>query len=96
MRLSVIIRPLLAALLAACCCCAKLANVQLTLTPDEALAAQLVRDHQLLTLDECERVPLTELGDARWEADPTHGAPPHRAPSPRCTAESMHHVWHRR
>ena len=25
----------------------------------------------------------------------THGAPPHRAPSTRCTAESMHHVWRR-
>ena len=25
----------------------------------------------------------------------THGALPHRAPSPRCTAESMHHVWRR-
>ena len=25
----------------------------------------------------------------------THGALPHRAPSTRCTAESMHHVWHR-
>ena len=25
-----------------------------------------------------------------------HGARPHRAPSPRCTAEPMHHVWHRR
>ena len=22
-----------------------------------------------------------------------HGALPHRAPSPRCTADSMHHVW---
>ena len=25
----------------------------------------------------------------------THGAPPHRAPSTRCTADPMHHVWHR-
>ena len=25
----------------------------------------------------------------------THGALPHRAPPPRCTAESMHRVWHR-
>ena len=26
----------------------------------------------------------------------THGALPHRAPSTRCTAESMHHVWYRK
>ena len=25
----------------------------------------------------------------------THGALPHRAPSPRCTADLVHHVWHR-
>ena len=25
----------------------------------------------------------------------THGAFPHRAPSTRCTAESVHRVWHR-
>ena len=25
----------------------------------------------------------------------THGALPHRAPSTRCTAESVHRVWHR-
>ena len=33
---------------------------------------------------------------SRRGADPAHGALPHRAPSPRCTAESMRHVWHRR
>ena len=26
----------------------------------------------------------------------THGALPHRAPSPRCTADPVHRVWHRR
>ena len=26
----------------------------------------------------------------------THGALPHRAPSTRCTADAVHHVWHRR
>ena len=25
----------------------------------------------------------------------THGALPHRAPSTRCTADLVHHVWHR-
>ena len=29
----------------------------------------------------------------RWSPDRTHGAPPHRAPSPRCTADSVHHVF---
>ena len=24
-----------------------------------------------------------------------HGALPHRAPPPRCTADLVHHVWHR-
>ena len=36
---------------------------------------------------------LDRLGPYR--ADPAHGALPHRAPSTRCTAESMHHVWYR-
>ena len=32
----------------------------------------------------------------RWsKPDPTHGALPRRAPSPRCTADLVHHVWHR-
>ena len=29
------------------------------------------------------------------EEGPARSALPHRAPSPRCTAESMHRVWHR-
>ena len=33
--------------------------------------------------------------DDKVVARATHGALPHRAPSPRCTAESVHHVWHR-
>ena len=40
-----------------------------------------------------------ELGreDDIWPCvpDPAHGALPHRAPSPRCTAEPMHHARHR-
>ena len=41
--------------------------------------------------DEGRQRPLLELALARA----THGALPHRAPSTRCTAECMHHVWHR-
>ena len=36
-----------------------------------------------------------DLGRDLCMPGPTHGALPHRAPSPRCTAESVHHVWHR-
>ena len=35
------------------------------------------------------------LSPAEVGAWATHGALPHRAPPPRCTAEPMHHVWYR-
>ena len=39
---------------------------------------------------------VSERLHALVRATAAHGALPRRAPSTRCTAESMHHVWHRR
>ena len=36
---------------------------------------------------------LLVMEPARWKPGVTHGAPPHRAPSPRCTADLLHRVW---
>ena len=38
---------------------------------------------------------VSERLHALVRATAAHGALPRRAPSTRCTAESMHHVWHR-
>ena len=40
-------------------------------------------------------VAMVETYDDWYKSGPHTCALPHRAPSPRCTADLMHHVWHR-